>query len=229
MKNPLLQSLRREIKRAADPQKAAGMQRYMKSPMPYWGTPAPALKKLCRVIFKDLTFPNAAAWERAVRAIWREATHREERYAAIALTGIKAAAEFQSPLVMPLYEHLIVDGAWWDFVDVIASHRVGAILRDHPTAMKRLLKGWSKAPDIWQRRTAILSQLTFKDTTNLTFLYGVIEPSLSSQEFFLRKAIGWALRQYAWTDPKEIVRYVRANKDRLSPLSQREALKNIKD
>ena len=80
---------------------------------------------------------------------------------------------------------------------------------------------------MWKRRTAILSQLTFKKDTDLKLLYDCIEPSIESKEFFLRKAIGWALRQYAWTDPKEIQRYVRVNETRLSPLSRREALKNL--
>ena len=80
---------------------------------------------------------------------------------------------------------------------------------------------------LWKRRTAILSQLTFKQDTDLDLLYDCIGPSLPSKEFFLRKAIGWALRQYAWIDPAEVERYVREHEDELSPLSRREALKNV--
>lgn len=86
---------------------------------------------------------------------------------------------------------------------------------------------WSKSNNIWKRRTSILCQLRFKRDTNLDLLYACIEPSLDSKEFFLRKAIGWALRQYAWTDPREVRRYVREQKEKLSNLGQREALKNI--
>jgi len=99
------------------------------------------------------------------------------------------------PSAMKMYEELIVTGAWWDYVDDIASHRVGPILRRHPAPMRRKMRSWSR--------------------------------SLDSGEFFLRKAIGWALRQYAWTDAAEIDRYVRLNGSRLSALSRREALKNI--
>ena len=81
--------------------------------------------------------------------------------------------------------------------------------------------------NIWKRRSAILIQLKAKEQTDLDFLYACIEPSLDSKEFFLRKAIGWALRQYAWTDPVEVRRYVVANEARLSGLSRREALKNL--
>jgi 3-methyladenine DNA glycosylase AlkD len=80
---------------------------------------------------------------------------------------------------------------------------------------------------MWKRRAAILCQLGFRRETDLDLLYACIEPSLESKEFFLRKAIGWALRQYAWTDPREVRRYVTANRERLSPLSVREAMKNI--
>jgi 3-methyladenine DNA glycosylase AlkD len=94
--------------------------------------------------------------------------------------------------------------------------------------MKPALLRWSRDENLWKRRTAILSQLTFKMGTDLRFLYACIEPSLGSKEFFLRKAIGWALRQYAWTDPDEVLRYVDRNRDRLSGLSRREALKNVR-
>jgi 3-methyladenine DNA glycosylase AlkD len=93
--------------------------------------------------------------------------------------------------------------------------------------MKKTMLAWSHCDDLWKRRSAILCQITFKAETDLDLLYRAIEPSLSSKEFFLRKAIGWALRQYAWTDPREVARYVRANEGRLSALSRREALKNV--
>ena len=128
---------------------------------------------------------------------------------------------------MKLYEELIVNGAWWDYVDDIASHRVGPILKKYQASMRRKMLTWSAADNLWKRRTAIICQLGFKGETDLDLLYACIEPSLGSREFFLQKAIGWALRQYAWTDAAEIKRYVRHNRERLSALSRREALKNI--
>jgi 3-methyladenine DNA glycosylase AlkD len=116
------------------------------------------------------------------------------------------------------------------FADVhfeIASRRVGTILRSHPVPMQRRMLAWSRSKDLWKRRTAIICQLGFKAETDLQLLYACIEPLLGSREFFLQKAIGWALRQYAWTDGAEIKRYVRANRSRLSALSCREALKNL--
>jgi 3-methyladenine DNA glycosylase AlkD len=168
-----------------------------------------------------------AVWQATVLALWRSARFREERYAAIALTGERAYDRFQTIATLPMYEELIVTGAWWDYVDVIAGKRIGALLARFPREMKPIVRAWSRSPDLWLRRTAVLSQLGFKDATDLRLLYACIEPNIGDRDFFIRKAIGWALRQYAWTDPKEVQRYVRANRDRLSGLSVREALKNI--
>lgn len=223
----LLLLVRREFARLGDPRRAAGQQAYMKSAMPYRGVPMPPIRATCRKLFADLAFPTRAVWTGSVLSLWRGAKFREERYAAVELTGHKLAKAFQTPAAMPLYEEIIVTGAWWDYVDVIAGARVGPILRDYPGPMKKKMRVWSKSPNMWKRRTSVLCQLGFKKETDLDLLYACIEPSLDSKEFFLRKAIGWALRQYAWTDPAEIKRYVRDNRTRLSPLSIREALKNV--
>jgi 3-methyladenine DNA glycosylase AlkD len=185
------------------------------------------MRKACREVFARHPLEGFAAWRDAVLALYRGAKRREERYAAIELTGLAAYADHQTMRSLPLYQELIVTGAWWDLVDGIAGHRLGNLLRRHPAPMKQKMLRWSRDGNLWKRRSAILCQLTFKRDTDLDLLYRCIEPSLGSNEFFLRKAIGWALRQYAWTDPDEVVRYVRAHEDRLSGLSKREALKNV--
>jgi 3-methyladenine DNA glycosylase AlkD len=223
----LLLDVRRALARAADPALAPAMQAYMKSTMPYHGVPTPIMRRVCKTVFVDVQFATSSQWQKQVLGLWRNARFREERYAAIHLTGEKSASAFQTPGAMKVYEELIVTGAWWDYVDDIASHRVGPILRDHPAALKRKMLAWSQSKDLWKRRTSILCQLGFKAETDLGLLYECIAPSLGSREFFLQKAIGWALRQYAWTDGAEVRRYVRLNRDRLSALSSREALKNI--
>jgi 3-methyladenine DNA glycosylase AlkD len=223
----LLPRLRKALRLAADPAKALTMQAYMKSEMPYHGVPTPLLRQICKVAFADVEFPTALEWQGQVLALWGAAQYREERYAAMYLTRDKRALRYQTPSAMKLYEKLIVTGAWWDYVDEIASNRVGPILRAYPAPMHRRMLSWSRSADMWKRRTAILCQLGSKAQTDLALLYACIEPSLGSREFFLRKAIGWALRQYAWTDAAEVKRYVRRNRDRLSALSVREALKNI--
>jgi 3-methyladenine DNA glycosylase AlkD len=215
------------LKDAADPARAPGMQAYMKSAMPYLGVSTVPMRAVCKKLFAGLDWPDGAAWQRDVLAIWRGARFREERYAAIALTGVRAARGFQHMDALAMYEAMIVEGAWWDYVDAIATQRLWAILQNDRAAMETKMLAWSRDEDMWKRRSAILCQIKAKGATDLDFLYACIEPSMDSKEFFLRKAIGWALRQYGWTDPAEIRRYVAANEARLSGLSKREALKNI--
>jgi 3-methyladenine DNA glycosylase AlkD len=223
----LLPKLRKALRQAGDPVRAPIMQAYMKSAMPYHGVPTPLLRQVCRAIFADVRFATALDWQAQVLDLWRNARFREERYAALHLAGDKRGRTFQTPSAVKIYEELIVTGAWWDYVDDIASHRIGPILREYPAPMRRKMLSWSKSNNLWKRRTAIICQLGFKAETDLELLYACIEPSLGSREFFLQKAIGWALRQYAWTDSAETKKYVRLNRTRLSSLSCREALKNI--
>jgi 3-methyladenine DNA glycosylase AlkD len=219
--------LRRALSAAAEPERAEPMRAYMKSAMPYLGVSTPSRRRVCRALFAGVELTTAPAWRRAVLDLWRGARYREERYAAIDLTEARRFDGFQDLAALPMYEEMIVTGAWWDYVDAIAGHRLGVLLRRFPGEMRKEMLAWSRSDDLWKRRSAILCQLTFKKDTDLDLLYATIEPALSSKEFFLRKAIGWALRQYAWTDPRDIRRYVRERAKELSPLSKREAMKNL--
>jgi 3-methyladenine DNA glycosylase AlkD len=223
----LLPKLRKALRLVADPLKAPAMQAYMKSAMPYHGVPTPILRQVCKAQFADLQFATASQWQAQVLELWRHARFREERYAALYLAADRRAKAFQKPSAIKMYEEMIVTGAWWDYVDDIAAHRIGPILRDYPAPMRRKMLAWSKSGHLWKRRSAIICQLGFKGDTDLELLYACIEPALGSREFFLQKAIGWALREYAWTDGAEVRRYVRKNNGKLSPLSRREALKNL--
>lgn len=222
----LADRIRARLTAIADPARAPGMRAYMKSAMPYLGVSAVPLRAACKETFAGLSFDSSADWQAQVLAIWRGARFREERYAAIELTGIRAARGFQRVDALGMYEEMIVTGAWWDFVDAIAGQRLLLLLKAEPEPMKRAMREWAVCDDMWKRRSAILCQLNAKRETDLPFLYDCIAPSISSNEFFLRKAIGWALRQYARTDPAEVARYVGEHPE-LSPLSKREALKHI--
>jgi 3-methyladenine DNA glycosylase AlkD len=204
------------------------MQAYMKSSIPYLGVASPVHKNICREALRAHRLESFDEWTTVALELWRDATFREERYAAIAVTGAPQYRPFNTFAAMAMHEEMIVTGAWWDYVDTIAGHQVGDVLRAAPRRMKPLLRRWSRDANMWKRRTAILSQLGFKQDTDLELLYACIEPNLADREFFIRKAIGWALRQYAWTNPREVNRYVRAHRAALSPLSVREALRNIR-
>jgi 3-methyladenine DNA glycosylase AlkD len=221
----VIQQLRREMKAAADPVRARGMQAYMKSTMPYYGIKMDGVRAISRSVFDGSTM-SCDEWAKTILEIWRGARYREERYAALYLLGMRRHRDCLGPNAMPMLEELVVTGAWWDYVDEVA-HTIGDILRANPRKMKPLMRRWSTDSNLWKRRVSIICQLGFKKDTDLELLYGNIEPNLGDRDFFIRKAIGWALRQYAWTDPKEVAGYVRAHESQLSGLSKREALKNI--
>ena len=239
MTHPLIAEVRAALKKVANPAKAPQMQAYMKSAMPYRGVSSPEQKAIWKAVFAAHPLSSSAQWQRVALTLWREATFREERYGAIALTGLRQYAAHRTMASIPMFEEMIVSGAWWDFVDAIAGRQLGDVLRAEPTPMSKLMRRWSRDPHMWKRRSAILCQLGFKRETDLKLLYDCIEPnledhstrespgSLMASQFFIRKAIGWALRQYAWSDPGEVKRYVKANRTRLSNLSMREALKNV--
>ncbi|HET7339641.1 MAG TPA: DNA alkylation repair protein [Candidatus Dormibacteraeota bacterium] len=212
------------MKAAADPARAPAMQAYMKSTMPYYGVNLPQVRAITRDVFgAELTCDEL---REIVQRVWRAARFREERYVAQMLLDQKQYQQCLSQGDMPLLEEMVVTGAWWDLVDPLAVV-IGDVLRRYPRKIRPLMRRWSTDPNMWKRRVSILCQLKFKRETDLDLLYANIEPNLADRDFFIRKAIGWALRQYAWTDAAEVARYVRENEARLSGLSKREALKNI--
>jgi 3-methyladenine DNA glycosylase AlkD len=211
---------------AADPARAPGMQAYMKSTMPYHGLRSAQVDEICQRVFAERPFASCTEWRAAILELWRGARFREERYASIRLVALKAHRDCRSPDLMPVVEEMIVTGAWWDYVDALAQV-VGELLRRHAREIRPVVRAWSADPNLWKRRVSIICQVSAKRDTNLELLYANIEPNLADRDFFIRKAIGWALRAYAWTDPDEVARYVQAHEAQLSGLSRREALKNI--
>ena len=125
-----------------------------------------------------------------------------------------------------MFDEMVVTGAWWDYVDEVATHRLRELLERYPKGISRRMKSWSRNSDMWKRRSSIICQVNRKDETDLGLLFDCIEPNLSHPDFFVRKGIGWALRSLAWTDLAVVEEYVERHHDRLSPLSRREALKN---
>ncbi len=194
--------------------------------MPYHGIQMPAVRAISRRVFKGHPNYSCPEWRAAVLALWRGAKFREERYAALVLAADRRHAECLTPDALPMLEEMIVTGAWWDLVDETA-HLIGLMLHAHPRRLRPVMRRWSVDQNLWKRRVSIICQISFKEQTDLELLYTNIEPNLAHRDFFIRKAIGWALRAYAWTDPAEVARYVREHEARLSGLSRREALKNV--
>ncbi len=168
---------------------------------------------------------DAETWEATLRRLWDDATHREERHAALAVVRSKHSAAHTDRLEsLALYEHFLRTGRWWDLVDE-TSHAVGLVVVGDQAAADRM-RVWARDPDLWVRRSAIICQLQHKAATNVALLADTIEANLEDPEFFIRKAIGWALRDYARTSPDWVRTFV-ADHPGLSPLSRREALKHL--
>ena len=195
--------MRAALSEVGDAERARGQQAYMKSVLPYRGITSRELKALLRPLLADpvLAPRDRGEWEATVRALWHDPEVREERYAAIAVTGHRAARAWQDGDTLPLYRYLVETGAWWDLVDSVAPDRVGPILLSHKESVEPVIRAWATDDDLWLRRTAVLSQLTFKANTDTDLLREVVEANLDDTSFWLRKAIGWALRQHARTEP----------------------------
>ncbi len=206
-----------------DPDAAAAMQAYMKSAMPFRGVAKPARERLLRELVGDHPVPDAPALLAAVRDLWDHAAYREERYLALALAW-RHRGWAEASWVTDLFQGWIVDGAWWDFTDEIATRHAGPLVRAH--GMQPLMRAWSVHPDRWLRRTSVICQLGAKADTDLGLLTDAIEANIDDPDFFLRKGIGWALRQHARIDPGWVLGFVDAHPG-LSPLSRREALKHL--
>ena len=226
MSNRLLTRLRKAMIAEADPSRAAGMQAYMKSTMPYHGLMSAKVRSVSAAVFADHPLASCDEWQAAILWLWRRARFREERYGALVLASDRRHAQCRTPASLPMFEEMIITGAWWDHVDWIA-HVIGDMVRAYPKQMRPVMRKWSRDENLWKRRVSIICQISFKKDTDLKLLYANIEPNLADRDFFIRKAIGWALRAYAWTDPAEVARYVREHESRLSGLSRREALKNV--
>lgn len=225
-------AVRAALAEGGDAARAAQQQAYMKSELPYVGLGAPALKALLAPLLVEHRFVDRAQWEAAALELWEDAEHREEWYAAIALLRHRAYRSWLDPDLLPLLETLVRTGAWWDVVDEIASHLVGQVLLEHRAPTTPVMDAWSVDPDsLWVRRTAMLAQLRHGEHTDTDLLERVLVANLDDtahgREFFVRKALGWALRQHARTDPAWVRTFVATHDDRLSGLSRREALKHL--
>lgn len=220
----VLAAIRKALDEAADPARGAGAQAYMKSAIPSLGVRVPEVRRLTVAAAAAHPFESPDELRATVLELWRGATVREQRYAAIDLTSLRTAA--RDLQMLPVYEEIIRTGAWWDFVDGVA-HRIGGLLQAHRPAMTEVLRSWSRDRDFWIRRASITSQLKAKTHTDRDLLREVLEANLADPEFFIRKAIGWALREFGKTDPEWVRAFAAEHGHDLSPLSRREALRNL--
>ncbi|GIM96890.1 DNA alkylation repair protein [Paractinoplanes toevensis] len=219
----LLGRLDNDFAAERDPVRAAAMAAYMRDQFSFAGLPAPALRAIERSAFRGLPRPSGEDLREFGLACWAR-PEREFQYAACDYLRKHVAAA--GPEFLPVARELLVTKSWWDTVDPLATRFVGDLVRLHPL-LAGVMDAWSADDNMWLVRTAILHQLHYGTETDTERLFGYCERQATHPDFFVRKAIGWALRHYARTDPAAVRAFVDTHRDRLSPLSIREATKHL--
>jgi 3-methyladenine DNA glycosylase AlkD len=212
------------LAQVSDPEKAGPMAAYLKTDMPFYGVQKAGRVPILSEAVKTFPSTDRGGYRTAVLALWAQ-PHREEKYLAIGYA--RSFPRFVTLSSIPLYRRLIIEGAWWDFVDEAAIHLVGDVLLHQREPMTPKVEAWIDDRDLWLRRTSILAQIGHKGATDTDLLFEACERRMHETEFFIRKAIGWALRDYARTDPDAVAAFVADRRGELSGLSYREATKHL--
>lgn len=213
-----------ELKRLADPEKAVQMAAYMKTSQTFYGVPTPLRAPIIKEIRTRFAPTDRKSYESGVLALWK-LPHREEQYIAIAYA--RQHRDFIALESLALYERMVREGAWWDFVDEIAAHLVGNVLSANRKEVRPIIEQWIDDDDMWIRRTALIAHLKHKHETDARQLFAHCLRRAHEKEFFIRKAIGWALREYSKSDPRAVGAFIKRNEKRLSNLSIAEASKHL--
>jgi 3-methyladenine DNA glycosylase AlkD len=222
--NELTSFVASELARRADPERADRMSAYMKTDMPFYGVQ----KKELTEVFRDMRarFPlgDDQSYRTAILALWNQ-PHREEKYLAISIARYER--RFVTSDHVDLYRRLIVEGAWWDLVDDVAINCVGIVHHDERKIMEPIIESWIDDDFMWLRRTALISPLKHKADTDYKTLFDHCLRRADEKEFFIRKAIGWILREYAKTEPERVRTFLLEHRERWSGLTFREAAKHL--
>jgi 3-methyladenine DNA glycosylase AlkD len=220
--HPYAASLKTLFEQNADPILAVPMKKYMRDQFEYLGIKSPRFKELMKEFIAPHGLPPIKDLDAILRDLW-SLPEREFQYAATSFLGRsekKLPANF-----IRTFEYLLVTKSWWDTVDTISGGPLGVHFRKYPEVREKYLRKWRTSDNFWLRRATMLFQLNYKKETDFDLLCEIIRENLGSKEFFINKAIGWSLRQYARTDPKAVKEFVESTA--LHPLSRREAMKHL--
>ena len=200
---------------------AVHMSVYMKTRFSFFGIKTPERRKLTREWWKKFPISSESELLNLANELWN-LEQREFHY--VGSDTLKKYKSMLTPSALNTLKRLIINNSWWDTVDTLAAHPIGQIILNFPET-GQIMDTWIEDDNMWVRRTAILHQLQFKIKTNENRLFYYCEKCMDEKEFFIRKAIGWALRQYSYTNMKSVFDFVHAHEDKLSHLSKREAMK----
>lgn len=201
---------------------AIAMSSYMRNKFKFLGIKSPKRKEIFKEIFEN--FKNNKEIDKEFVVKFFNKDYREFQYIAIDYL-IKMKKYFLKDDIF-FIKDLIITKSWWDTVDLIASNLLGEICKKYPSLIDEQIVFWINDDNMWIRRSSIIFQLRYKENTNLEILQKSIESNIDDNEFFIQKAIGWALREYSKTDYKWVLNFI--NNHNLSKLSKREAEKIYK-
>ncbi len=215
-----LKPLQQLFEQNADEAIAVGAKKYMRNRYEFYGIKSPLRKEIIRQFYKENGLPDYDKVEEIVKDCWQQ-PQREFQY--FAMEMLKNIAKKAGKERIELYEFTIVNKSWWDTVDFIAANLVGTHFKLFPEMTIPSASKWIDSDNMWLQRTAILFQLKYKKDTDTKLLTGFIDKMQGSKEFFINKAIGWALREYSKTNAEWVINFT--ENTQLSNLSKREALK----
>ena len=214
--------LKKQFEALADPVRAQWQRSYLKNQFDFYGLTAKIFREALREFFKNYGYPPHEEWEKFALFLW-DLPQRE--YQQVVIEMIHKKAKWLKKEDIRWIEILITGKSWWDTVDGIASWICGTYFINFPEQIKPVTGKWIKSGNMWLQRSALLFQLKYKKNTDTKLLTSYIEQLLSHKDFFIRKAIGWVLREYSKTDPKWVKTFVEEHT--MSGLSYREAVKHL--
>ncbi|WP_026907613.1 DNA alkylation repair protein [Paucisalibacillus globulus] len=218
----MLELLTKELDAHRHPENARQMENYMKNHFPFFGIKTPERRKITTQFLKETGLSKQPFNSEFVLELWEK---DEREYQNIALDYIEIKLQNISKEHISLLEKLITTKSWWDTVDMLAQKPIGKIAADSSEVIHESIEDWSTNENMWLRRTSILFQLKYKEKTDEELLYKYIKRNTDSKEFFIQKAIGWALREYSKTNPNSVRTFIQQNA--LAKLSIREGSKYI--
>lgn len=218
-----IHELTKAFKKHSNPQLAVAMQNYLLGQFSFFGIQKPKRNEIIKPIYLKAKKDITEAWIIKASVLLWAMKEREYHYAALDL--FEKNKRIITPMSFKTLEKMIVTNSWWDSVDGISSYAIAPLVLKHPE-LKKEMERFSTHKNFWLKRVSIIHQLLYKTKTDKEFLFKVCKLNWGDDEFFIRKAIGWALRQYAKTNPDDVYQFVEANKHKLSNLSIREALKH---
>jgi 3-methyladenine DNA glycosylase AlkD len=220
-----ISDFRRQFKALGDPERAAQEKRYLKSPFQFYGVSVPKLRAVAKAFRRENKgISKDALWE-LCQALWQGDFHEERALAMLLLEEYRALLDYSD---MPSLEGMLRESVNWNQVDEISVHLVGSVVQKDERGLE-YLRRWSKDPDFWMRRAALLSQLLLfrEGKGNKALFYSFANEMMEEKEFFIRKAIGWVLREMSKADPEEVFRFVAENRGRMSGVTLREATRRL--